>query len=113
MRRRPSTGTRGRLRGSVNVSKAGQEHDDPDVQLMLKVKAGDRTAFEELVHRHSSFLVNFMFKFTGSAATAEDLAQEAFFKVFRAASGYEPTARFKTWLLTIAANLCMNRKRWE
>lgn len=92
---------------------AGPEHEDPDVQLMLKVKSGDRTAFEELVRRHSSLLVNFMFKFVGSLATAEDLAQEAFFKVFKAAPTYEPTARFKTWLLTIAANLCMNRKRWE
>lgn len=87
--------------------------DDPDVRLMLAVKAEDPGAFETLVERHSSFLLNFIFKFTGSKATAEDLAQEVFFKVYRAAPNYQPTAKFRTWLLTIASNLCLNRKRWE
>lgn len=87
--------------------------DDPDVRLMLAVKANVPGAFETLVERHSSFLLNFIFKFTGSQATAEDLAQEVLFKVHRAAANYEPTAKFRTWLLTIASNLCLNRKRWE
>lgn len=86
---------------------------DPDVRLMLAVKAGDRSAFGEIVARHGPFLVNFIFKFVGSLATAEDLSQEVLFKVYRAAPNYEPTAKFRTWLLTIASNLCLNRKRWE
>jgi RNA polymerase sigma-70 factor, ECF subfamily len=87
--------------------------DDPDVRVMLAVRSGEHAAFAELVERHGAFLVSFIYKFVGSQATAEDLAQEAFFKAFRAAPTYEPTAKFKTWLLTIASNLCMNRKRWE
>ena len=86
---------------------------DPDATLMLAVKAGDRSAFDELVSRHAAFLVNFFARQMGHRDLAEDLAQETFLKVYRARKGYRPTARFRTWLLTIATNLSHNRKRYE
>ena len=76
--------------------------DDPDVQCMLRIREGDAVAFEEMVSRYAPILVNFMRRFVGTDSIAEDLAQEVFMKVHRAAPGYEPTARFKTWILTIA-----------
>lgn len=85
--------------------------DDPDVQRMLRIREGDAVAFEEMVSRYAPILVNFMRRFVGTDSIAEDLAQEVFMKVHRAAPGYEPTARFKTWILTIATNLCLNEKR--
>ncbi len=87
--------------------------EDPDVRLMLDVQAERPGAFEELVTRHSAPLVNFLFRHAGSQEDAEDLAQEVFAKVYRARGGYAPSARFRTWLLTIATNLCLNRKRYE
>ncbi len=87
--------------------------EDFDVQLMLRVRAGDHDAFAALVERHTAMLVSFMYRYVGCRITGEDLAQDVFMRVFRAAPKYEPKARFKTWLLTIATNICLNRKRWE
>ena len=87
--------------------------DDPDVQLMLRVRNGDEEAFASIVEQHASMLVNFMSRYVGCKVTGEDLAQDVFLRVFKAAPRYEPKARFKTWLLTIATNICLNRKRWE
>ncbi|MCB9833457.1 MAG: sigma-70 family RNA polymerase sigma factor [Planctomycetes bacterium] len=87
--------------------------EDPDVQLMLRVKDGDQDAFAVLVDRHAPLLVNYMTRFVGTQTSGEDLAQEVFLKVWRAAPGYEPRARFKTWLLTIATNVSLNCKRWQ
>lgn len=86
---------------------------DPDVALMLRFQGGDRSAFEELVRRYTPLLVNFMHRYVGQSDVAEDLAQETFLKVLRARSSYAPTARFKTWLFTIATNLCLNQRRNE
>lgn len=87
--------------------------DDPDVRLMLAIKADVPGAFEELVSRHAPALFAFLYRHTGNAEDAEDLAQEAFARVYRARTGYEPTARFKTWLLAIATNVSLNRRRYE
>jgi RNA polymerase sigma-70 factor, ECF subfamily len=82
-----------------------------DVQLMLDVKAGDEASFELLLHRYRTPLVNFLSHMVGDAATAEDLAQEVFLRVYRARSQYAPTAKFTTWMFRIATNLALNAKR--
>jgi len=86
---------------------------DPDVALMLAVKEGDDDAFEELVGRHGPRLVGFFRRHMGDRDLAEDLAQETFLKVYRARKTYRPSARFRTWLLTIATNLMLNTRRYE
>jgi RNA polymerase sigma-70 factor (ECF subfamily) len=78
---------------------------------MLKVAAGDNSAFEELVVRYQDRLVGFFFHLVHDRTTAEDLAQEAFLRVFRSRERYEATARFSTWLFRIAHNLASNQKR--
>ncbi len=87
--------------------------DDPDVQLMLRVRDGDELAFAELVQRHAQALFDFVLRYVGDRQHAEDVAQDCFLKVFRAASRYEPTARFRTWLFTIATRRCLNHRRWS
>ncbi len=84
---------------------------DPDVQLMLRFRAGDAGAFRELFEKHSRAIVNFAYNFVGNRPRAEELAQDVFLQVFRAAARYEPNARFTTWLYRIATNACLNEVR--
>ncbi len=85
--------------------------NDPDVQLMLLVKDGDDAAFSRLVETYQDRLVGILSSLVSDSETAEDLAQEVFLRVYRARSGYEPTAKFSTWLFRIANNLASNSRR--
>lgn len=82
-----------------------------DVELMLKVKQGDREAFSALIQRHRKPLINFIYRFTTNPGISEDLAHEVLLKVFQSASKYEPRASFSTWLYRIATNLTLNYLR--
>jgi RNA polymerase sigma-70 factor, ECF subfamily len=95
----------------VSQSLQNQYLSDPDVQLMLKVKDGDHGAFEQLMQRYQDRLVGFFYHLCHDRAVAEDLAQEAFLRVYRSRDRYEPTARFSTWLFRIAHNLANNLNR--
>jgi RNA polymerase sigma-70 factor (ECF subfamily) len=87
------------------------ELHDPDVRLMLQVRAGHAPAFEELVLRYQSRLLTVLEHLVGNRELAEDLAQEVFLRVFRARKTYEPGAKFSTWLFTIANNVASNARR--
>lgn len=84
---------------------------DSDAALMLRVKRGDRAAFEELVSKYQQPVLNFIYRALPDAAEAEDLAQGVFVQVWKSAARYEPSAKFSTWLFTIARNLCLNEFR--
>ena len=86
-------------------------HDDPDVQLMLRFQQGDLEAFQKLFHKYSPSVANFAFRFLGSQARAEEIAQEVFLQVYRWQKRYEPKAKFSTWLFKIAHNHCLNEVR--
>ncbi len=75
-----------------------------DEQLLAEYLAGHADRFELLVRRHSRELFHFVVRFTGNAASAEDIVQEAFLQVHLAASSFDRERRFKPWLFTIAAN---------
>src|SRR6202040_547294 len=82
-----------------------------DVQLMLDVKAGDDASFDLLLKKYRTPLVNFLYRMVRDTATAEDLAQEVFLRVYRARKQYSPSAKFTTWLFRIATNLALNSVR--
>jgi RNA polymerase sigma-70 factor, ECF subfamily len=82
-----------------------------DVDLMLDVKAGDAESFDLLLYKYRSPLVNFLGRMVHDRATAEDLAQEVFLRVYRARKQYTPSAKFTTWLFRIATNLALNSLR--
>jgi len=82
-----------------------------DVALMLRVKEGDMEAFETLVERHQHMVVGTVAKMLGGESEAEDIAQQVFIRVWKSAGRYEPTAKFTTWLMTIARNLVFNESR--
>lgn len=95
----------------VSQALPNQYLSDPDVQLMLRVAAGDDHAFEQLVTLYQDRMVGFFFHILHDRTAAEDLAQEAFLRVFRSRSRYEAKARFSTWLFRIAHNLASNQLR--
>src|SRR5436189_5941986 len=84
---------------------------DPDAALMLRVKQGDRDAFEELVEKYKQPVMNVVYRTLPDATEAEDLAQHVFLQVYKSAHRYEISAKFSTWLFTIARNLCLNEIR--
>src|SRR5580692_714290 len=87
------------------------EHSDPDAALMLRVKRGDRGAFAELVEKYKQPLLNFISRTVRDETEAQDLAQNVFLQVYKSRQRYERTAKFSTWLFTIARNLCLNEIR--
>ena len=82
-----------------------------DEELMLSCRDGDEGAFETLYRRYEKPVFSFIYRMVLSAADADDLCQETFFKVIRAKKKYRNTAKFKTWLFNIALNLCRDRVR--
>jgi RNA polymerase sigma-70 factor (ECF subfamily) len=78
---------------------------------MLDVKAGDDASFNLLLQKYRTPLINFLFRMVRDSATAEDLAQEVFLRVYRARKQYSPSAKFTTWLFRIATNLALNSVR--
>jgi len=84
---------------------------EPDAALMLRVKDGDMRAFEELVEKYKQPVMNVIFRTLRDQVEAEDLAQNVFVQVFKSAHRYQVTAKFSTWLFTIARNLCLNEIR--
>src|SRR5664279_1350777 len=84
---------------------------DPDAALMLRVKQGDTGAFAELVDKYKQPVMNVVCRTLRDATEAEDLAQNVFVQVYKSAHRYKQTAKFSTWLFTIARNLCLNEIR--
>ena len=84
---------------------------DPDAALMLRVKRGDTAAFAGLVEKYKQPIINLCWRTLGDPTEAEDLAQNAFVQAYKSAARYEASAKFSTWLFTIARNLCLNEIR--
>ncbi|MEO8114874.1 MAG: RNA polymerase sigma factor [Phenylobacterium sp.] len=85
---------------------------DPDEELLARVAAGDPAAARTLVARKLPRLLALGQRMLGEAAEAEDVAQEAFLRVWRQAPRWRPgVARFDTWLHRVALNLCYDRLR--
>ena len=80
---------------------------ESDIELMVRVKSGDDTAFSELMRRHYRGVANYIYRFINDRGDSEDLAQEVFLRVYRSAKRYKPEAKFSTWLYKIATNLCL------
>jgi RNA polymerase sigma-70 factor (ECF subfamily) len=84
---------------------------DPDVRLMLQVRDNDAHAFEELMLRYQNRVLSLLTHLVGERDLAEDLTQEVFLRVYRSRNRYVPSAKFSTWLFTIAGNVASNALR--
>jgi RNA polymerase sigma-70 factor, ECF subfamily len=85
--------------------------DDSDEALMARVARGDERAFQLLSRRHLPAMLGLARRILGNAAEAEDVAQEAFLRVWTHAPRWQPLAQFRTWLTRVVVNLCLDRKR--
>jgi len=94
------------------VSRPAREMD-ADARLMTEVAGGSETAFASLVDRYQTRVLGLAYRYLGDRDRAEDLAQEAFLRVYKARERYEPRAKFSTWLYRIVVNLCLNELRWR
>jgi RNA polymerase sigma-70 factor, ECF subfamily len=97
-----------RVKTGIGLAAAALDHD---AELMLRVKEGDGASFGELLDKHRSPVVHFLYRMVQNHAVAEELAQEVFLRVYRSRSTYEPTAKFTTWLFRIATHLALNALR--
>lgn len=82
--------------------------DITDVQLAADSRNGSRQAFGELVRRHQDAVFNLVWRMSGNWHEAGDLTQETFLRAYRNLHRYRPEFAFKTWLLSIGANLTRN-----
>ena len=85
-----------------------QNADQADVDRVL---AGDADAFENIVRRWQAPLINLAYRFSNDRARAEDMAQEAFLRAFRALKQWRQDAAFSTWLFALAINLYRSELR--
>lgn len=84
---------------------------DEDITWMLKVKRGDISAFEQIMKKYEKPVVNTVYRLVGNRIRAEEIAQEAFIRVYNSAKKYRPKAKFSTWLYRIVTNLCLDDLR--
>jgi RNA polymerase sigma-70 factor (ECF subfamily) len=82
-----------------------------DETLMQAVAQANFSAFESLVLRHQESAWRTVYRMVGCHQTAEDIAQEAFVRVFQAANRYQPTAAFRTYFYRILVRLCLDHLR--
>ncbi|MBN2414775.1 RNA polymerase sigma factor [bacterium] len=87
-----------------------EEHAS-DAALMERVKQGDQQAFRTIVESHQSSIFSLCMQYLNDRQDAEEVAQDVFIKLYKAADGYEPRAKLSTFLYRIAVNLSLNRIR--
>jgi RNA polymerase sigma factor (sigma-70 family) len=87
------------------------EAEDSDEALMVRYARGDVQAFESLYQRHELRVWRYLYRSVCNHATADELLQEVWFAVIRSASGYVASARFTTWLFTLARHQLIDRHR--
>ena len=85
--------------------------DDPDFEIVARVRNGETDAFEELVRKHGRRVYRSLVAILGSAEEAEDALQDAFLKAFQHLPNFEARSRFSTWLVRIAINTGLQRLR--
>jgi len=88
-----------------------QTVQDTNIRLMLAVQKDDASAFEELMCRFQGRVQSLFRHLVGNREIAEDLTQDVFLRVFRTRKSYQPSAKFSTWLFTIANNVALNQRR--
>ncbi|MEG0587186.1 MAG: sigma-70 family RNA polymerase sigma factor [Akkermansia sp.] len=82
-----------------------------DTQLMWRIREGDTHAMESLIRRHQDVVYATISGMLRKQGDIEDIAQQVFIRIWRSASTYEPSAKFKTWMFTILRNLVFNEMR--
>lgn len=106
-------GSRSAARAELAGVSLSLEHAAPlsgltDAEVMLRVKSGDDTAFNYLVEKFRRPMISFMYRMTHNSATAEDLAQEVFLKLWQQIDRLNGVENVKGYLFIMARNNCHN-----
>ena len=96
---------------TMSLSENHDSEDAIDVALMMRVKHGDHEAFEQLVERYQDVAVGTVAKMLGNPSNAQDIAQQAFVRLWKAAPRYKRKAKFSTYFFTIIRNLVFNESK--
>lgn len=86
---------------------------EDDITLMQRLATGEDLALNELMLRWRERVAAFLLRMVGDHATAMDLAQETFVRLYTSRRSYKPAAAFSTYLFHIAANLARSHARWK
>ncbi len=97
--------------GSAGAAIREQLRAQDDSAVVSAFLAGEERAFQELVERYQTRLLNFIFRTIGDRERAEDLVQEVFIRVYRHLHRFDQEKKFSTWIYTIASNLAKNELR--
>jgi RNA polymerase sigma-70 factor (ECF subfamily) len=84
-----------------------------DEYLIRRFKEGDQTAFERLMEKYSNYVVSIAYNIVGDLHIAQDMAQEAFLKVYRKIAALDSPRKFRGWLYSIARSTCIDWLRKE
>lgn len=82
-----------------------------DLELVARVKEGDKKAFSELVRKHQKAILRLAVRFMKDLDAAEDVAQESFIKAYEKIATFEGRSSFKSWLFQITVNTARNKLR--
>jgi RNA polymerase sigma-70 factor (ECF subfamily) len=99
------------MKDRVRDEEAANDSDAHDKALMVQIALGDEAALRVLIEKHQGAVYGTIAKMLGDPVEAQDLAQQVFVRVYRAAGTYRATAQFKTWIFTIVRNLVFNEHR--
>jgi len=83
----------------------------PDLPLIAAIQAGDDSALVELIERHREPLFRFVYRYLHDETQARDIVQETFVRAYFKTAQFKPHSLVKTWLYTIALNLCRDQGR--
>ena len=82
-----------------------------EIEIMKRLASGEMEALSEIVKKYQYKVLSLAYRFLNDWSKAEDIAQETFIRIYKAAGTYKPQARFNTWLSRIVVNLCMDEQR--
>jgi RNA polymerase sigma-70 factor (ECF subfamily) len=94
------------------VSNTEEKAEASDRELLERCRAGDETAFDDLVLRHQQRAFNIAFQVVQDYEDATEVAQDAFVKIYRNVDNFRWECEFTTWLHQIVVNLARNKYRW-
>lgn len=84
---------------------------DEEQQIIAQILAGDTDRFEVLVRAHEKGVYNLALRMLGNSQDALDASQEAFFRAYRALSGFRGDSKFSVWLYRLTSNVCLDMLR--
>jgi RNA polymerase sigma-70 factor (ECF subfamily) len=96
----------------VSYQISGAVPGSDDAGLIKRAQDGDLAAFDQLVLRHQQEVFSIALRMLGDRDEAQEIAQDAFVRAYRAIGAFRGEAKLSTWLVSITMNLCRNRRRW-